>query len=653
MIFIYPAIVSSKVDERYISGITKALEKYFLFQIGEAFQSGVLKIAVDKKVGWNGSEILSDYRLESNFIDDETLKILNESLFYKQEVLLEMTYDLSKYGDLQDAINYINETISYVNGNISNEQNADNVAGRIKNIYIDAKDIVDDDQRLQKMQSYPFFNNYINSYEKLYLDFEKLTKKGIKFTHDDVQEFLDDSGITSRLVKKIASTSTTQTLSHNDYLNLLEKYGIDPHSIKIEPVNMYTDEKTLSISYNKYRHCLEGLKHYRSELEKIGNEYFNDIEYCERQISMIEEIVEFKKQNKSMDRLNEKQAELDKRAKINLEKDERKTRSDEIKDQKRLDVEIAKAKAKGDSEILKELLNQKETERKEELEREKELERRYYEDQKEKQRKKEEEEKVRQASEKEVRTQIKMTPMPTNEYSLHPENVTTDINLITYDHSTGKVLSEKKSFTIGVKILNIKMTTTSSIYKALIDDLYSNRAFYLYKSLTRWFFKKFVNTRIFKYFASSFDILFGTTSGRSDVGLYKDILLKNKGYIDASSFSRKMNTPKYTYFAAGIIILSHYDIQDKDHNFFEDPGKVRQLFRMGWNTFVITNDVASKLIFCSYLENGMCARLPYAVLYGGKVKDVYSSLEQLKTYTGQVLGAFKKVDYKNLYDLIK
>ena len=70
MIFVYPAIVSDKVDERYITGILKTLERYYLYQIGQAFQHGDLSLAIDKfTIG--GSEQYGRLRLEQTLDDSK------------------------------------------------------------------------------------------------------------------------------------------------------------------------------------------------------------------------------------------------------------------------------------------------------------------------------------------------------------------------------------------------------------------------------------------------------------------------------------------------------------------------------------------------------------------------------------------------------
>jgi len=230
-----------------------------------------------------------------------------------------------------------------------------------------------------------------------------------------------------------------------------------------------------------------------------------------------------------------------------------------------------------------------------------------------------------------------------DEFNIRPSMVTASVPVFIYDRNNN-VKTETKQVAFGVKILNIKAQGSNNMFKVLTADMYSNTIFYLYKGFVRSFLRSIINSAPIRLMANIWSSVFGSRQGTN---AYKDILLTRKGYIDASTFRKKPNAPKYNYYGAGIVIMSDMDLKEEDHNFFDDTAKIQKLFKLGWNSFVIMNERSSKLTFCSYLENGMCTRIPYAYLYK-KGEKLYDSLDSLKSHVGNVMGRFKRVNYKKI-----
>ena len=71
----------------------------------------------------------------------------------------------------------------------------------------------------------------------------------------------------------------------------------------------------------------------------------------------------------------------------------------------------------------------------------------------------------------------------------------------------------------------------------------------------------------------------------------------------------------------------------KAENAFQSSGGVDKLFRLGWNSIVIADDVTKRAIFCMKEFGGVCSVINYAYIYaslGSEYAKEYGSLEDLK-----------------------
>lgn len=235
------------------------------------------------------------------------------------------------------------------------------------------------------------------------------------------------------------------------------------------------------------------------------------------------------------------------------------------------------------------------------------------------------------------------------EFNINPSMASGTAPIWIRDIDTGHMTRDpNKRINIGIKIMPILMKAESdNIFRILRNDLYSNRLQYLYKASTRVMIRKIWNLPPIRMMRSLYGSIFGEQHGKSG---WSDILLKDKGYMFAKEF-KKTGGPTYQRLSAGILIMSDMDLGDGESNFFDDSSRVKRLFSMGWNSFVFMNDQTHTLTFCSYLEQGMCTRVPYAYLFK-KGEKLWDSLESLKRYTGNVMGKFKRVNYKRITNFI-
>jgi len=226
---------------------------------------------------------------------------------------------------------------------------------------------------------------------------------------------------------------------------------------------------------------------------------------------------------------------------------------------------------------------------------------------------------------------------------LRPSAIVVEATVIAYEKGLltlpgmGTARETKRSMPISVKIVPIKIKNVKNIYDTLTDDMYANEFSAFYKSSVRA-----LTSVIFNLFNPIVRVFLNTFTKPQDFGLWKDILLKKKGLVNASSIGSGPRFPSHQRYAAAIIVFSINDIIKKDMNFLGDASKVAKLHKMGWNSFAIMDDPDQTLMFCSYFENGMCSKIPYSYLFFSlKASDLFKELDSLSKFTGRVIGNFK------------
>ena len=78
------------------------------------------------------------------------------------------------------------------------------------------------------------------------------------------------------------------------------------------------------------------------------------------------------------------------------------------------------------------------------------------------------------------------------------------------------------------------------------------------------------------------------------------------------------------------LVLNNMDIGS---DFFERTNKIKQLYSLGWSSFVITDDVNKRAFFCMKEYHGMCSSVQYNFMYttiGKEHGKVYDDLEDVK-----------------------
>lgn len=71
----------------------------------------------------------------------------------------------------------------------------------------------------------------------------------------------------------------------------------------------------------------------------------------------------------------------------------------------------------------------------------------------------------------------------------------------------------------------------------------------------------------------------------------------------------------------------------EDEDIFKDAGGVDKLFRLGWKSILVSDDVTKRVMFCMKEFGGVCSVVNYSYLYaslGGTYAKEYGALEDLK-----------------------
>lgn len=76
------------------------------------------------------------------------------------------------------------------------------------------------------------------------------------------------------------------------------------------------------------------------------------------------------------------------------------------------------------------------------------------------------------------------------------------------------------------------------------------------------------------------------------------------------------------------VLVNQADLTD---NFYSEAGGILNLFRMGWSSIIIADDVNKRVSFCMKELKGMCSMMPYTMLYQTYSQaKVYEDLEDAK-----------------------
>lgn len=163
---------------------------------------------------------------------------------------------------------------------------------------------------------------------------------------------------------------------------------------------------------------------------------------------------------------------------------------------------------------------------------------------------------------------------------------------------------------LGIKVVSYPVKSDVTLAALLTSDAQMKK---LSASLTsfdrsirRFVWKVYSKLPILKFFVGA-----GTVTGDPK----KDIIME-----------------KTVFGRHTLACINYMDLQE---DFFQSPGRMSQLFKLGWKDFVIADDVNKRAFFCLKIFKGMCTAVPYSFIYATIDKEnVYHSLEDVRRASG-------------------
>ena len=87
-----------------------------------------------------------------------------------------------------------------------------------------------------------------------------------------------------------------------------------------------------------------------------------------------------------------------------------------------------------------------------------------------------------------------------------------------------------------------------------------------------------------------------------------------------------------TRYGSTMFVLFNY-ARLEDDDIFKDSGGIGRLFKLGWNSVMMADDVNRQCIMCMKEFNGLCTRMPYSYIYaslGQEGQKAYGDAQDLK-----------------------
>ncbi len=92
-------------------------------------------------------------------------------------------------------------------------------------------------------------------------------------------------------------------------------------------------------------------------------------------------------------------------------------------------------------------------------------------------------------------------------------------------------------------------------------------------------------------------------------------------------------------------IFTVFNMMDLGYNFLERTNNIRRLYSLGWNSFVICDDVNKRAFFCMKEFSGLCSSIQYSFIYaalGSEYGKVFDDLEDIKKSSSPFFKLMKK-----------
>ena len=164
--------------------------------------------------------------------------------------------------------------------------------------------------------------------------------------------------------------------------------------------------------------------------------------------------------------------------------------------------------------------------------------------------------------------------------------------------------SRKGTAVIGVKVVPYPIDSTAFVHR-IIRDMSLN--FY---------------DEVLERYERGITRLFYTTMRK--LPLFRSINIKKDPFSDIIYARSKFKGNIFALFNLSSL---------QDESIFRESGGVDKLFRLGWNSILVSDDVTKRVTFCMKEFGGMCSVINYSYVYasiGSEYAKEYGNLEDLK-----------------------
>jgi len=118
------------------------------------------------------------------------------------------------------------------------------------------------------------------------------------------------------------------------------------------------------------------------------------------------------------------------------------------------------------------------------------------------------------------------------------------------------------------------------------------------------------------------------------LGIWKKVTFGFGGHTSSTTGDPRIDILLRGYMASGkefsdiFVLVNQADLSD---DFADRSGGIRNLFKLGWRSLIIADDVNKRAAFCMTELHGLCTMIPYNMLYNSlRQNEVYDNLEDAK-----------------------
>jgi len=175
-----------------------------------------------------------------------------------------------------------------------------------------------------------------------------------------------------------------------------------------------------------------------------------------------------------------------------------------------------------------------------------------------------------------------------------------------------QITTKKKGMQIlGVKVIPFKVKSADTMVQMIMND----------KSL------KILNYLATKYGRAATKVFYRVMRAFK-VPIIKDRTLTGNPALDVLYGGTQYGKNMFVCFN---------QLEVEQEGAFDKPALVQKLHKLGWTSFIITDDVNKRATFCMKEFGGICSVVPYGFIFSSIGKDhakVYEDLEELKKSSG-------------------